>query len=62
MKVYYTVGCGNGDITLWEVAMREKLISKPFKIWDISTCSMAFQVLLPLHDSLITVLKSVHEG
>lgn len=37
------VGCGNGDITLWEVALREKLISKPFKIWDITTCSMAFQ-------------------
>lgn len=41
---YWAVGCHNGEISLWELGMREKLVVKPFKIWDISACSLAFQV------------------
>ncbi|EAY73338.1 hypothetical protein OsI_01216 [Oryza sativa Indica Group] len=37
------VGSTNGEITLWEVGMRERLFSKPFKIWDIQACSPQFQ-------------------
>lgn len=37
------VGSVNGDITIWEVGSREKLTSKSFKIWDMSTCSLSFQ-------------------
>ncbi|KAJ1385596.1 WD40/YVTN repeat-like-containing domain superfamily [Sesbania bispinosa] len=37
------VGSNNGEITLWELSLREKLVSKPFKIWDMSTCSLPFQ-------------------
>lgn len=37
------VGCANGEITLWDVGLREKLASKLFKIWDMSACSLAFQ-------------------
>ncbi|KAL3515994.1 hypothetical protein ACH5RR_022896 [Cinchona calisaya] len=37
------VGSNNGDITLWEVGMREKLVTKPFKIWEIQACSLPFQ-------------------
>ncbi|EPS69182.1 hypothetical protein M569_05580, partial [Genlisea aurea] len=37
------VGCGNGDITLWETGIREKLVSKVFKIWDMQACSLTFQ-------------------
>ncbi|KAM7469920.1 hypothetical protein LguiA_008103 [Lonicera macranthoides] len=37
------VGSGNGEMTLWDVGMRDKLVSKPFKIWDTANCSMAFQ-------------------
>ncbi|KAI3752557.1 hypothetical protein L2E82_24591 [Cichorium intybus] len=37
------VGSINGEITLWEIGSREKLTSKPFKIWDMSTCSLSFQ-------------------
>ncbi|XP_051123532.1 topless-related protein 3-like isoform X3 [Andrographis paniculata] len=37
------VGCNNGEITLWEAAMREKLGSKPFKIWDVQACTLTFQ-------------------
>lgn len=37
------VGSANGEITLWDVGLREKLASKLFKIWDMSACSLAFQ-------------------
>ncbi|KAL8553899.1 hypothetical protein ACS0TY_002242 [Phlomoides rotata] len=37
------VGCSSGEITLWEAGIREKLVSKPFKIWDIQACTLAFQ-------------------
>ncbi|GLU08454.1 hypothetical protein SLE2022_253670 [Rubroshorea leprosula] len=37
------VGCGNGEITLWEIGKRERLVSKPFKIWDMTACSVPFQ-------------------
>ncbi|XVF31428.1 hypothetical protein REPUB_Repub16aG0145200 [Reevesia pubescens] len=40
------VGSANGEITLWELGMRERLISKPFKIWEMSSCSMPFQALM----------------
>jgi hypothetical protein len=31
-------------LSLWEAGLRERLISKPFKIKDISACSVLFQV------------------
>ncbi|XP_010528913.1 PREDICTED: topless-related protein 3-like [Tarenaya hassleriana] len=37
------VGSDSGEITLWELSLRERLTSKPFKIWDISACSLPFQ-------------------
>ncbi|KAA8536791.1 hypothetical protein F0562_029269 [Nyssa sinensis] len=37
------VGSVNGEITLYEVGMREQLVSKSFKIWDIAACSLSFQ-------------------
>ncbi|KAH9306418.1 hypothetical protein KI387_010822, partial [Taxus chinensis] len=37
------VGTGNGEITLWEVGSRERLASRPFKIWDMGTCSSTLQ-------------------
>ncbi|KMT14269.1 hypothetical protein BVRB_4g076250 [Beta vulgaris subsp. vulgaris] len=39
------VGSSNGEITLWEVGSREKLVSKPFKIWDMASCSLQFQAV-----------------
>ncbi|XP_028111989.1 protein TPR1-like isoform X2 [Camellia sinensis] len=38
------VGFATGEITLWEVGMRYKLVSKPFKIWDMANCYMLLQV------------------
>ncbi|KAL3613110.1 Topless-related protein 3 [Castilleja foliolosa] len=37
------VGCNNGEITLWEAGIREKLGSKPFKVWDMQSCAITFQ-------------------
>ncbi|XP_074276734.1 topless-related protein 3-like [Silene latifolia] len=37
------VGSASAEITLWEVSMREKLVSKPFKIWDMASCTLQFQ-------------------
>ncbi|XP_050103715.1 topless-related protein 4-like isoform X2 [Malus sylvestris] len=40
------VGTNIGDITIWEVGRRERLVSRNFKIWDLSVCSMALQASL----------------
>ncbi|KAG7603609.1 Topless-related protein 3 [Arabidopsis thaliana] len=40
------VGSATGEITLWELAARERLVSRPFKIWDMSNCSHQFQALI----------------
>ena len=29
--------------TLWELILRKKFVSKSFKIWDVSACSLPFQ-------------------
>ncbi|CAL5340489.1 unnamed protein product [Camellia sinensis] len=49
------VGFATGEITLWEVGMRYKLVSKPFKIWDMANCYM----LLQEAGCLFVVLKCV---
>ncbi|XP_023762146.2 protein TOPLESS-like [Lactuca sativa] len=40
------VGTNVGDIGLWEVGSREKLVLKNFKVWDLSSCSMPMQAAL----------------
>ncbi|XP_038980428.1 protein TPR1-like isoform X3 [Phoenix dactylifera] len=37
------VGSGNGEVTLWEVGLRERLVSKPFKICDLAAFPPQFQ-------------------
>ncbi|ONK67561.1 uncharacterized protein A4U43_C05F1320 [Asparagus officinalis] len=48
------VGSGNGEIALWEIGLRERLISKPFKIRDISACSSQFQAAI-VKDSSVSI-------
>jgi len=38
------VGTNVGDVALWEVGSRERLVLRNFKVWDLSTCSMPLQV------------------
>ncbi|XP_021906564.1 protein TOPLESS [Carica papaya] len=40
------VGTNVGDIALWEVGSRERLVLKNFKVWDLSACSMPLQASL----------------
>ncbi|XP_057454641.1 protein TOPLESS-like isoform X2 [Lotus japonicus] len=40
------VGTNVGDIALWEVGSRERLVLRNFKVWDLSACSMSFQAAL----------------
>lgn len=41
-----SVGTNVGDIGLWEVSSKEKLVSRNFKVWDIGACSMTLKVSL----------------
>lgn len=34
-----------GEIGLWDVGSRERLVSRSFKVWDLGVCSMVLQVL-----------------
>ncbi|KAI5337505.1 PREDICTED: topless-related [Prunus dulcis] len=40
------VGTNVGDIGLWEVGSRERLVLRNFKVWDLSSCSMPLQAAL----------------
>ncbi|GAV81493.1 WD40 domain-containing protein [Cephalotus follicularis] len=40
------VGTNIGDITIWEVGTRERLVFRNFKVWDLSACSMTLQASL----------------
>ena len=37
-------GMNIGDITIWEVGRRERLVSPNFNVWDIRAYSMALKV------------------
>ena len=43
--ILFVVGTNVGDISLWEVGSRERLVHKPFKVWDLQTASTPLQVL-----------------
>ncbi|XP_057477632.1 protein TOPLESS-RELATED PROTEIN 2-like isoform X2 [Actinidia eriantha] len=48
------VGTNVGDISIWEVGSRNRLAHKPFKVWDISACTMPLQ-----HIVQTTLVKDV---
>ncbi|PIA44283.1 hypothetical protein AQUCO_01700115v1 [Aquilegia coerulea] len=50
------VGSANGETTLWDIGLRERLVSKPFKIRDIEACSLPFQTSY-LKDSTISITR-----
>ncbi|XP_022868457.1 protein TPR2-like [Olea europaea var. sylvestris] len=57
------VGTNVGDISIWEVGSRERLALKNFKVWDISACSMPFQVSIYLKLQVNdTVVAGIHGG
>ncbi|KAL5574531.1 hypothetical protein UlMin_016230 [Ulmus minor] len=40
------VGTNVGDIGLWEIGTKERLVLRNFKVWDLSQCSMPLQASL----------------
>lgn len=40
------VGTNVGDIALWEVGSRDRLVLKNFKVWDLAACTMPLQSAL----------------
>ncbi|XP_043724871.1 topless-related protein 4-like isoform X1 [Telopea speciosissima] len=39
------VGTSVGDIMVWEVGSRERLVLRNFKVWDIAECSVGLQAI-----------------
>ncbi|KAF1867505.1 hypothetical protein Lal_00049934 [Lupinus albus] len=56
MHSLLAVGCINGELSLWGVGLKEKLITKPFKIKDIAACSVFFQAAI-VKDSSISISR-----
>ncbi|XP_011626946.1 protein TPR2 isoform X1 [Amborella trichopoda] len=52
------VGTNVGDIAIWEVGSRDRLAHKPFKVWEVSACSMPLQTAL-MKDATISVNRCV---
>ncbi|KAL5988108.1 RNA polymerase II associated Paf1 complex subunit Tpr1 [Asimina triloba] len=40
------VGTNLGDISIWEVGSRERLVLRNFKVWDLGACSMPLQAAM----------------
>eukprot|EP00262_Sarcandra_glabra_P008603 TRINITY_DN2218_c0_g1_i5.p1 TRINITY_DN2218_c0_g1~~TRINITY_DN2218_c0_g1_i5.p1 ORF type:complete len:1138 (+),score=249.84 TRINITY_DN2218_c0_g1_i5:76-3489(+) len=52
------VGTNVGDIAMWEVGCRERLVQKTFKVWDLGSCSMNLQASL-VKDPLVSVNRII---
>ncbi|KAL6296689.1 hypothetical protein ACE6H2_004831 [Prunus campanulata] len=50
------VGTNVGDISLWEVSSREKLVSRNFQVWDIGASSMILKATL-IKDPCVSVKR-----
>lgn len=46
-----------GDIGLWEVGSRDKLVLRNFKVWDLGACSMPMQVFPFLRSCFLFPIK-----
>ncbi|CAL5436220.1 unnamed protein product [Camellia sinensis] len=57
-EVSFSVGTNVGDISIWEVGSRERLAHKPFKVWDLSACTMPLQTAL-VKDATISVNRCI---
>lgn len=53
---YLLIGTNVGDVAVWELASREKLAQKNFKVWDLAACSVTSQAAL-VNDPSISVNK-----
>ncbi|KAJ3677253.1 hypothetical protein LUZ60_002977 [Juncus effusus] len=52
------VGTNVGDIGLWDVGTRDKLVLRNFKVWELAQCSMALQSAL-VKDPAVSVNRVI---
>ncbi|CAD6202940.1 unnamed protein product [Miscanthus lutarioriparius] len=52
------VGTNVGDIGLWDVGTKERLVVRNFKVWDLSKCTMALQASL-VKDPAVSVNRII---
>ncbi|XP_066396114.1 protein TPR3 [Miscanthus floridulus] len=52
------VGTNVGDIGLWEVGTKERLVVRNFKVWDLNKCTMALQASL-VKDPAVSVNRII---
>eukprot|EP00252_Welwitschia_mirabilis_P014885 TRINITY_DN3294_c0_g1_i12.p1 TRINITY_DN3294_c0_g1~~TRINITY_DN3294_c0_g1_i12.p1 ORF type:complete len:1122 (-),score=243.87 TRINITY_DN3294_c0_g1_i12:562-3927(-) len=52
------VGTNMGDIAIWEVGLREKLVSKNFKVWDLAACTVSMQAAF-VKDDVVSVNRVI---
>ncbi|XP_027066382.2 topless-related protein 4 isoform X1 [Coffea arabica] len=45
-QILLLVGTNTGEVMVWELASRERLAHRSFKVWDLGACSMALQTSL----------------
>lgn len=62
------VGTNVGDIGLWDIGSKERLVLRNFKVWDLSSCSVPLQVCCSVnHDAFVYLgcrfffLESLHQ-
>ncbi|CAL9151829.1 unnamed protein product [Musa hybrid cultivar] len=48
------VGTNVGDIAIWEVGSRERIVHRTFKVWEIGSCTVSLQAAL-MKDATISV-------
>ncbi|KAK9919923.1 hypothetical protein M0R45_028497 [Rubus argutus] len=51
------VGSSSGEISLWELGLRQRLASKPFNIWDVAACSLELLATVAKEDTTISVSR-----
>ncbi|XP_068303920.1 protein TPR3-like isoform X2 [Pyrus communis] len=54
VKILSLIGTNVGDVGLWEVGSRERLVVRNFKVWDLSSCSMLLQAAV-VKDPVLSV-------
>ncbi|XP_042064414.1 protein TOPLESS-like isoform X1 [Salvia splendens] len=57
-KTLLLVGTNVGDIGLWEVGSRERIVQRNFKVWDVTACIMPLQAGL-VKDPAVSVNRVI---
>ncbi|KAM7259500.1 hypothetical protein ACFE04_015241 [Oxalis oulophora] len=53
------VGTNVGEVTLWEVSLKDKLFSKTFQVWDVEKCSTLIRATVMKEAPCVSVRRTV---